>query len=558
MRTDNLIIEGKRMTADMDKINAIEHILDINGNIHANTVQTNVPIQASSGGTGISSYEPGDMLVAGIQGLEKITKSTIPGDMLIVGDDGVVKWDTHVLRTYTQIGSIAQTGGTINIEYAAIRRQNTYIYEEEIKTEFNNMDSYLSIAIIHPSPTSTTIETTYSFQKGDSITVLDQTRLIVDSTTNSILVDSPFTLLNLWTLTGSTISNTQFRFGTRSLASTSTTTFATLTTRKPIETQFTIEFFFRVTSTVNMSIIASNQANTIAINKPNTSRITLSLGTGVSFNIMNAVSMATAISSNTWYHLALCFDGSTYRTFINGNIVNTTTSTVNIPTSAFTSMKIGGGASTYAGFIDEFRISNVSRYSNNFTIQAAQFTKDVNTISLNHFENSDITLADECSDITNTFEAHVNTVPVDGQVLQVNVRTKKVSPRWTMYGIPAWFIMQQGTPRVCYWGAGYQMFQTHIPIVTNSTNTTLTNVDLMRYIPQQATTIKILITHIHVGAVQCSIAIGNIFNQYLPMSAAGTQQMIADVHVQNRTIAAALSAVASTTSFSIRLMGFAW
>lgn len=64
MRTDNLIISGNRLTVDMDKLNNIENILDADGNIHASRVEVDIPIDVSSGGTGINSYNPGDMLVA--------------------------------------------------------------------------------------------------------------------------------------------------------------------------------------------------------------------------------------------------------------------------------------------------------------------------------------------------------------------------------------------------------------------------------------------------------------------------------------------------------------
>lgn len=86
------------------------------------------------------------------------------------------------------------------------------------------------------------------------------------------------------------------------------------------------------------------------------------------------------LQSNTWVHRALCKEGSTLRAFENGQIYNT----INI--SGTITMQdvlyIGYRATTsnfggYKGYLDEIRISNVSRWSGNFSPQESEYTAEI-------------------------------------------------------------------------------------------------------------------------------------------------------------------------------------
>ena len=94
------------------------------------------------------------------------------------------------------------------------------------------------------------------------------------------------------------------------------------------------------------------------------------LGDGSSWSISDTTcGIKTDWANDTWYHVALVFDGSTYKLYINGVLDVTITSSTSIGSS--TSLFIGrwGVAAYYLeGYIDEFRMSSVARWTENFTV----------------------------------------------------------------------------------------------------------------------------------------------------------------------------------------------
>lgn len=103
---------------------------------------------------------------------------------------------------------------------------------------------------------------------------------------------------------------------------------------------------------------------------------------------------ATALSTNTWYHIAAVGDGTNLTLYVNGIAVDSAAQ----PTLQYAStnaLGLGGdynGGNTitneFQGWIDEFRVSNVARYTGNFTPATSPFVNDANTLALFHFEGS--------------------------------------------------------------------------------------------------------------------------------------------------------------------------
>lgn len=95
-----------------------------------------------------------------------------------------------------------------------------------------------------------------------------------------------------------------------------------------------------------------------------------------------------------WYHVAFDRDGTNFRLYVDGVVVNSTT--VFATTQFFNStaaLTIGGDptASTrkFTGYIDEVRLSKaVARYAGAFTPPTTPFTSDANTVLLLHLETS--------------------------------------------------------------------------------------------------------------------------------------------------------------------------
>jgi hypothetical protein len=115
------------------------------------------------------------------------------------------------------------------------------------------------------------------------------------------------------------------------------------------------------------------------------------------------------LPQNVWTHIAVTVDATTNtgNLFING-ILDPTATTTNFtfrPSDLGPTTNNWLGRSEYAGApnfdpyfngeIDEFRISNVVRYTSDFTPSLIQFTPDANTVALYHFnEGSGQTTAD--------------------------------------------------------------------------------------------------------------------------------------------------------------------
>ena len=83
------------------------------------------------------------------------------------------------------------------------------------------------------------------------------------------------------------------------------------------------------------------------------------------------MSSSTTVTNNTWYHLAVVRDGSTFRLFVNGAQEDTYTNTGAVTSSASTAAWVGSAAgasdSTGNGYIDDLRFTKgIARYTSNF------------------------------------------------------------------------------------------------------------------------------------------------------------------------------------------------
>lgn len=99
---------------------------------------------------------------------------------------------------------------------------------------------------------------------------------------------------------------------------------------------------------------------------------------------------STTLSLNTMYHVALVKSGSTTTLYLDGTS-DGTYSDSNTYTADDT-VNIGAnfsGANGFTGNIDEFRVSNSARYTNDFAIPTTQFVNDDNTKLLLHMNGTD-------------------------------------------------------------------------------------------------------------------------------------------------------------------------
>ena len=167
---------------------------------------------------------------------------------------------------------------------------------------------------------------------------------------------------------------------------------------------FTIEFWFRADSvSAGTQWMAGVWGGTPhggfnwIVGLSNSTVKTYFFTTAGSYSLNNAT-IGTA-SANTWHHVAITWDGSTYRTFLDGT-AGGSASDSNAPASDQWQVTwvgtVGGTTDTFAGYIDEYRQSDTARYTSNFTPSSSAFADDSNTKVLLHFDgsNADTTTID--------------------------------------------------------------------------------------------------------------------------------------------------------------------
>lgn len=132
----------------------------------------------------------------------------------------------------------------------------------------------------------------------------------------------------------------------------------------------------------------------------------------------------SAVSLNTWHHIAVSRASGTTRLFLDGVLQGSAVSDSNSYVQGGPLIINGRYALDYspAGYVDEFRVSNSARYTANFTPSVVPFANDVNTLFLSHFDGYDASTAFADSPATRT----TKTVTANGNA-QVSTAQSKFS-----------------------------------------------------------------------------------------------------------------------------------
>lgn len=106
---------------------------------------------------------------------------------------------------------------------------------------------------------------------------------------------------------------------------------------------------------------------------------------------INEIQSATGlITTGTWYHIAIVRINSTSTTKIFLDGVEKGSATTGVWNNSTQELKIGRNSDgDFDGWIDEIRISNVARWTANFTPPTSAYTTDVNTKLLLHSDGAD-------------------------------------------------------------------------------------------------------------------------------------------------------------------------
>ena len=584
---------------------------------NAGQLSTSMPILATSGGTGFASYTKGDMLAATNSSTLIRVSTPVSNNYLMQSDTtstAGVSWGMGNLTYYQYFDSPSYLTNTTYTFGRCFTMDSTHQYNIKIDTNLsinllttgaNGVDISANpmTGTVYPDPTTTTllgsgslftteltIGSIISITKSGSMSNITEAKKVVNIITNGgLTTDAPFVILNRWVLgaTGSIVTTPGFfKFGSSGFnGANATTSNVTLTIGSPnlnfagTLTAWTLEFFVRITTLSAQTICASSAANTFRLSMSAAGALTIFLGQGTTFNIANGLSITGNLTAATFFHLAIVFNGSTYVVYRNGINSRSVTSALKLTASAFNGFIFGGSAAGFNGQLDEIRLSSSARYSTTFTPTAVPFTLDSSTICLNHF---DTIASATASDETNSYVPYTkggglypNTVfygyaisninsSLSGYIFSADATRPELPVGYSLYARLPYFIPVNGTTTpyaTIHNSNNYICFGTPIPIVTNAVNVTPTILPtpLINFVSSRATSIDLLITHTHVGNTSCGITIGNnslsLLRTVLTMTGAGVQQLQITIPLASTSIDSYLTAAASTTTYSIAIIG---
>jgi len=161
-------------------------------------------------------------------------------------------------------------------------------------------------------------------------------------------------------------------------------------------TNFTVEGWFRFDDLSNKkNIIAhnggSNSWGNINFYMQTDTNNVIQVGCGNAGGSGVSVDSTTQVSVDTWYHIAMIKEGNTLSVAINGTIENSATGTMAPNTGVTNPLWVGSGGAggNLEGYSDEIRVSDVARYTADFTPSTTAFTSDANTLLLIHSDETD-------------------------------------------------------------------------------------------------------------------------------------------------------------------------
>lgn len=186
------------------------------------------------------------------------------------------------------------------------------------------------------------------------------------------------------------VDTAQSKFGGASALFDGTTDYLSTGTQSDFAfgtSQYTVECWLRLNSTGKQhSFFDFRAAGNDWVLYVNTSN-KLEIYTGA------AATDANAITSGVWYHIAVVRDSTDIKIYRDG------TQVMNTPAVNMTGnrdFRMGGGRdggsypnTDLTGWMDEIRVSNIARYTANFTAPTAAFTNDSNTLLLVHCNGTD-------------------------------------------------------------------------------------------------------------------------------------------------------------------------
>lgn len=205
---------------------------------------------------------------------------------------------------------------------------------------------------------------------------------------------------------------------------------------------FTIEMWIYPTAVTGIRVLYDDRTT-----QNDTSKVLIyTNGTALYYYVSGNVITGTGAipTANTWYHVALSRSGTTVKMFVNGtqvgsNYTDSATKSNNIYDACLfgqnSESALAGGSidQEFVGYMDEIRISNSARYTDNFTPSTTPFVNDANTLLLLHCNGTNAsTVFTDDNLALDVSPASAATSVNEGSSLTFNVATQNVANQ-TLY-----------------------------------------------------------------------------------------------------------------------------
>lgn len=190
--------------------------------------------------------------------------------------------------------------------------------------------------------------------------------------TNAGIIDST-QKNNLITVGAAQLSSTVSKFGDTSIFFNGTTDYLSIPTNTSFDQNviFTVECWAYKTGagTGNGYLYAQNTSGFLTILFNTTNNVLIDKS-----SVGIQVTSSSTFASNAWHHIAMVYDGTNTRLFVNGVLQGTMSGG---GAASATTLTIGAylsGSNFFQGYIDELRVTRgVARYTSNFTPRTGRF-----------------------------------------------------------------------------------------------------------------------------------------------------------------------------------------
>ena len=197
------------------------------------------------------------------------------------------------------------------------------------------------------------------------------TTLLIDFTNAGIIDNTQKN--NLITIGAAALSSTVNKFGRTSMFFNGTTDYLSLLTNASFDQNviFTVEFWAYKTGagTGNGYLYAQNTSGFLTILFNSTNNVLVDKS-----SVGIQITSSSTFASNAWHHIAMAYDGTNTRLFVNGVLQGTMSGGGSASATTLTIGAYLSGSNFFQGYIDELRVTRgVARYTSNFTPRTGRF-----------------------------------------------------------------------------------------------------------------------------------------------------------------------------------------